>query len=1742
MITPLPPFATFRADEFHIGGDPDVVDTIASSWQQFGEECDNAASGMKSLDSTSFEGTEGERFTELVSLVLPSQLGITSEAHTEVGNAISGYAEGLATAHDDMDALIAQAKTDHTAVNNAVVRYEQAKLAAEAAKTAAAGVGGIAAPIALAAEAEVQEAKAHYYAMKEIWEHDLDRAKQIKERLGEVVKKTVDTIDSEAREAFDSKPSGVQEAISFVDGLVQSVFDWYDKIVGGALDGTYELMDDTVFATNRILDAALDASNTLWGKSTWGEVKQDLKAAVDTFKDNEFDFLGDEDATTAGEPVDVFSGALVDFSSDVFIDGILPIELSRSCVSSRSRGGVFGAQWGSNVDCRLEVFDDQVLMLSPTGAVVRFDPPNVDGMEIRGKGRPWLLSFVDGAYRVRDVTSGLVYVFTTASEALDHLPNAPLDEEAFKNGVSEAEQLRQKLSNGEKLPGYGRGSSTVAAYLGLGLSYKLSAILHRSGMWLEYVYDDFAGNLVQIIRSDGTTVDLLWDDHVSRLASVWVRNDDELSQTPKSETLDAADLETIGAQCLIKYEYDQGGLLRRIVNSQEGALSYLYNSDELICGWRDRNGVCYQSVFDDSGRVVAQAGTGGMFANAFVWLDDIGADAPVDGRVCVAIETAGEFAGDPLVLGDSVIEDRLQRLENLPLVQALRSGGLKAGGLIGCGRDGARDVGKDSTTDGLGTMPREWLRDEVLGDIRATVFRSTSSGDVWRIVDPTGSARDYFHDEYHQLVGIHGPSGAMLEIVRDTYGGISEVVYPDGSGVRVEESGVWGKPVRVVDSFGFSTEYELDAAGNIVAVTDPLGRTSQCEYRWFSDVVVPWKFTGFDGVSEIVECDGAGRVLAREDARGSRWSVVRDTKGQITEAMNPLGDITTMEYSPEGWLTGVTLPDGTQQRAVFDGEGNPTELTNPVGAVTRTKYTVFDRPAVSIDATGGVTKLVYNTQMELIGIINADGNRWDYRRNLDGRIVEESDYNGLVTKYEQDLARKTSSVIDPIGGIQTSYFDEMGRLLKVEDSCGEVTEYHYTAQGDIAAIVNPDSHISYRRDEFGRIEAELTRLSTGEISTVEAHRDGYGRLAGSSITVAGHLTQQKYDYDTTTGDISGMGIYHNTPSGNWFSDKAAVGALQEVAQIRLGTDTLGRRNGYDVGSMIRQMGFDVRGRVVADVIAALDSTIDDGMRVVAGRQFTWRSDNVLTKVEDVLNGSSVFNVDAIGRVTSVHHDPTSTIDALLGTTPDSPQVGNVSTDPQKFQGSTNNRGVTELYEYSSAGQLRGMHTPDYRLDTGIPRSRAEVESQQFPTLVENVSTKNTLVTEVGKTRYQYDHLGRVITITQRRISRKPLVKHFTYRGSSGQIATFSSSDDPFLVWEYTYDGRHRRVAKTCIDTRSNNVVTKVVFGYLGDHLAVEHYTLGHDDGTLARMWVADPETGDIIGQLTSKFSQQHLSGSKQIQDWSKQEITAQFFALVTDFAGAPKELIDTTNGQVIGRATQTLYGRRNWKGTKCPLLFSGQYEDNESNLVYNRYRYYDPHAGVYTAQDPLGAGPNPATAQGYVTNPTTYVDYYGLKQCSTASDTPAKNKTKGNERRDHVAGFFEEPKTEKYLESGVDIDKLQASTTERRFVDVWADDTAHEVKASKSKITGSRFHKDQVFKDAAIIDGEVGETKTSRWIAYVEDGEGDYVKTKDGQYSKPMQEFLRVQGYVWKEDDKFGTGGYYEMTPSTRKDALKNRP
>ncbi len=66
------------------------------------------------------------------------------------------------------------------------------------------------------------------------------------------------------------------------------------------------------------------------------------------------------------------------------------------------------------------------------------------------------------------------------------------------------------------------------------------------------------------------------------------------------------------------------------------------------------------------------------------------------------------------------------------------------------------------------------------------------------------------------------------------------------------------------------------------------------------------------------------------------------------------------------------------------------------------------------------------------------------------------------------------------------------------------------------------------------------------------------------------------------------------------------------------------------------------------------------------------------------------------------------------------------------------------------------------------------------------------------------------------------------------------------------------------------------------------------------------------------------------------------------------------------------------------LLYAGQWQDTESGLCYNRFRYYEPVTGLYLVRDRLGLLGGEQTYR-YVPNPCGRVDPLGVAASSRIS-------------------------------------------------------------------------------------------------------------------------------------------------------------
>ncbi|WP_143706576.1 RHS repeat domain-containing protein, partial [Xenorhabdus innexi] len=195
-------------------------------------------------------------------------------------------------------------------------------------------------------------------------------------------------------------------------------------------------------------------------------------------------------------------------------------------------------------------------------------------------------------------------------------------------------------------------------------------------------------------------------------------------------------------------------------------------------------------------------------------------------------------------------------------------------------------------------------------------------------------------------------------------------------------------------------------------------------------------------------------------------------------------------------------------------------------------------------------------------------------------------------------------------------------------------------------------------------------------------------------------------------------------------------------------------------------------------------------------------------------------------------------------------------------------------------------------------------------------------------------------------------------------------------WDYRYDTFGRRTEKRCDQTGMRTT-------YLWDgDVPAEIREYRHHRLHSIRHLVFDG--WQLLAQQIQFFTPDPANRSELLAG----EVQTQYAVCAP--TGEPLALFDPQGHRVWRQPPQSLYGMRlKAAGENAQLnpgqLFAGQWLDEESGLVYNRFRYFSSEASCYLTPDPIGlvGGKNPYS---YVSNPTGWIDPLGLTPCSGIKD------------------------------------------------------------------------------------------------------------------------------------------------------------
>ena len=617
---------------------------------------------------------------------------------------------------------------------------------------------------------------------------------------------------------------------------------------------------------------------------------------------------------------------------------------------------------------------------------------------------------------------------------------------------------------------------------------------------------------------------------------------------------------------------------------------------------------------------------------------------------------------------------------------------------------------------------------------QSSTFKYDHKGQVIEAIDAAQHSTHYEYDalgNVTRIVAADDKAAALAEgnytsfeydlanrLIRETLAAVED---PDNPGQRVRHT----------------VEYQFDALGNQVSMTDERGHVTTYQY------------------------DELNRKWYMTDAQGTRtqWSYDPDdnlTRIEIAEkdAQAP-ARITSYTYNEFNELTSTTdavghalvASESEIYRRLRVELGYPEEVVDLEGSqkseilAAFTSYYTYDKSgnlATQTDMRGGVTQYDYDALQRLVKVTDRDNNTTDYRYDGNGNRVETIVYNFTYDAFGEQIVKHQRTLdsynavnqliksAQRVQGIDENTFatvhyayDAFGNLALQEDAEDHVTAYYYDKNNQLSLVVDGRGYATaYDYDERGNVTTEISYLDPLEAihipSITQAQRDG--ELVDAQppeIRSDARRYEITYQYDDRDR-LSSVSDQESTLSHYVYD---AVGNLQQETDRGLQTT-------YKYDELSR-------------LISVTDA--DDNALV-------YKYDglgNVITRT-DARNKTVRIEYDAQGRVLSRIYDDMA--------------------DDEKYG--------RERYRYDETGNLIYAETPE----KGVRHFSYD----------NNDRVTGELNAEGYLTTYRYDAVGNVI-------ERKEYVGR--YQLTDGQVPVPDVTDEA-RVTRYTYDARNQRTEET----------------------------------------------------------------------------------------------------------------------------------------------------------------------------------------------------------------------------------------------------------------------------------------------------------------------------------------------------------
>ncbi len=852
------------------------------------------------------------------------------------------------------------------------------------------------------------------------------------------------------------------------------------------------------------------------------------------------------------------------------------------------------------------------------------------------------------------------------------------------------------------------------------------------------------------------------------------------------------------------------------------------------------------------------------------------------------------------------------------------------------------DAAKDLTWtkrsyDTRGNVLREERYDDQNNSWLANVTTRDSFGDAISSVDPTGNTATLVYDDSHTYVRErHVANGSQPAL-------ITRFVYDPGFGEMTSQTDPNNRTLTyTLDGFGRFTVVQGprpdNPSQNVELIRRAWTNTAQgmIDTTWsrndwnenYGSATSPWSW-------EKQYTDGFGRVYKKESLGPDGRTVVEDTA-----------------YTPQGWIARRTFPHWSTETGnslpgltiEYDARGLPVRMTSG-GIVTTIEMQANGKSFIRTEAAG--TPLA---------------RRSSYTFDSRLKVVNKTDAESHVTRFEYDPLSRPIKVTDPDGVITTTTYTSLGLKRQITDPAAGLVQFAYS-QGLLRSQTGEASAaISYTYDTLSRIRQKTITWSK----------------AGASQS-----TLVDYEYDTANGAAGFANL-----TGNLYR---VVTRTQGVVQseYRFGYDAYGHEAVMEVKldgqptPFVFRYGYDPLGRKIEEVFP-------DNARVHTS--YEPNGDMAAVALEDAIRGTrspsktytTYKGYTARGEPTRVEYG--NGVQAMLEFNP----VRGMLTRNTMTYGSPSSpsspRLVDDQYDWDDLGEVTQIK--DLRTGSAPPYDPYPFHNA---TRAFTYSAAGRLATAsspgtYGNLAYTYSKGGDLLTMEG--VAYTIGAGHKVLTGEKGTTPVFSAGYDERgnrvtktgqdgSQWGYAYDGENRLLEITKNSTprasfeydhasrrtRKTDRTTGTVVWYVSEDYEVTTFGAAAGGQTQHTKYL----TGQIgpavsITRPASEVSLMAVSGTRSLTSGGSGagHPAVGTYYLHKDHVGSTHVVTDDA-GEVVARTIYRPFGEIDHTSSEGNDIFrakfGGQEFDGETELYYFDARYYDATIGRFiTADSVMGSG------------------------------------------------------------------------------------------------------------------------------------------------------------------------------------------